>query len=355
MGYWLLARRAALSALAVFVSLETALYVLDIPKEYKPHTVPRQFQESLGTLYSYTNTRSTSIDFVYDRNPRGYFHDGNVVQHITNSWGFRGPEVLRKAPDTERIFFLGDSVTFGEGVYFEDTYPQVFKRLAEQAKLFGNKTVDPVNLGVGGFNTAQEFLVLKQLYDAKVVPDRVVVGYNMNDADIPLFKQSQSGQDFVRHDTPIETLRASLLDEPWWARMSRAAAVVYEWQANRELTQETIAYYKGLYADDNPSWQATKDAMRQFGEFQKKTGIPVTFIVFPRLFELDRYPFKMEREKVRRELEINGLSSVYLYPYLDGYVGPELWVHPMDQHPNDVVHRITASALLDRWAMDPSL
>lgn len=347
-------RRARIALACVgglFLALEVALYAMDIPKNYLPHSAPRQFQESLGTLYNYTNLRSSVIRFIYDRNPRGYFRSGNTVEHEVNSWGFRGPEVAPKAPNTERIFFLGDSITFGEGVYFEDTYPQQFKVLAEQAGLFGKKTVDVVNLGVGGFNTVQEFQVLLQLYNSGIVPDRVVVGYNMNDANVPLF--TQEGDVFKRVDTSLETFRVSLQDRPWWARMSRILAVVRQYGVDKVLTQRTVAYYHDLYQEENPSWQATKQAMVQFGEFQKNTGIPVTFIVFPRLFELQHYPFKVEREKVRQELEINDLNSVYIYPYLHDYVGPELWVHPTDQHPNEIAHKITAEALVDRLSKEP--
>src|SRR6185436_18555330 len=103
--------------IAVVLVLELSLYLLNIPKEYKSHSAPPQFQPTLDEELGYTNLKKTSIDFVYDGNPRGYFHEGNKVEHVTNSAGFRGPEIsIAKPENTVRVLFLGDSITFGEGV-----------------------------------------------------------------------------------------------------------------------------------------------------------------------------------------------------------------------------------------------
>lgn len=344
-------RKVALLLMSIFglyVGLEVALLILRLPRDYAPHSVPIQFQESLGTEVTYTNLRSSSIDFVYDGNPRGYFNQDNTVQHITNAAGTRGPEIAIEVPEnTVRVTFLGDSITFGEGVYLEDTYPEKFKTLAETEGLFQTQAVEVMNLGVGGYNTEQELVLLKQAVAAGLRPDYVVVGYNMNDANEPLIR-FDDGQ-MTRTPSALEAYITHIRKDPAIFQISQSLRIVRHWFVNRAITRKTLEYYHDLYREDNASWLASQRALTGFSEFSKDTGIPVMFVVFPRLFQLDQYPFKLERERVREALEIRDLDSIFLYPYLQDYTGPELWVHPTDSHPNEVVHNIAAQALVHRF------
>ena len=61
------------------------------------------------------------IRSVYPDDPRGYFDEGNVIDHDFNRAGWRDTEhTLAKPPNTYRILGLGDSYLFGQGVRFED-------------------------------------------------------------------------------------------------------------------------------------------------------------------------------------------------------------------------------------------
>jgi lysophospholipase L1-like esterase len=336
------------SVFIVYVCLEVTLLVLRIPREYQPHSAPVQFQESVGTDVAYTNLRSASIDFEYDGNPRGYFREDNIVQHVTNAAGVRGPEISLEVPDaTVRVAFLGDSITFGEGVYFEDTYPERFKVLAQEAGLFQGKSIDAINLGIGGYNTEQEMILLKQIVSAGVRPDYVVVGYNMNDANEALIRFE--GENMVRTPSQLETYITKMRKDPAIFQASQSLRLIRHWFVNKSITNKTLEYYHDLYAEDSTSWQISQQALTGFSEFSQDTGIPVVFVIFPRLFQLDQYPFKLERERVREALEIRDLDSIFLYPYLQNYKGPELWVHPTDSHPNEIVHNIAAEALVHRF------
>ena len=72
---------------------ECGLRLLGLPRFHKAHSSPLQFwferDPETGEFY-YVNVPSSTIAFVYDSNPRGYFKPGNVVEHKTNSAGFRG-------------------------------------------------------------------------------------------------------------------------------------------------------------------------------------------------------------------------------------------------------------------------
>lgn len=97
-----------------------------------------------------------------------------------NNLGFRDPRdySLDKRPNTFRILVLGDSVTFGHGAVFETTYPHL---LEQQLKAWRPDVNWEVwNLGVPGYNTAQELAYLADV-GPTYRPDLVIVGVFPND------------------------------------------------------------------------------------------------------------------------------------------------------------------------------
>ena len=65
---------------------------------------------------------------------------------------------LRKGPDTFRILVLGDSVTFGHGAPYEQTYPRLFE---DRLKAWRPDVDWQVwNAAVPGYNTSQELSLI---------------------------------------------------------------------------------------------------------------------------------------------------------------------------------------------------
>jgi len=98
----------------------------------------------------------------------------------TNALGFRDPRnyQLEKDRNTVRILVLGDSVTFGHGALFETTYPYL---LEQRLKAWRPDVKWEVwNLGVPGYNTAQELAYLHEV-GPRYKPDVVIVGFFPND------------------------------------------------------------------------------------------------------------------------------------------------------------------------------
>jgi lysophospholipase L1-like esterase len=97
-----------------------------------------------------------------------------------NALGFRDPRdySLAKPPGTFRILVLGDSVTFGHGALHETTYPYLLEQQLEAWR--PDVRWEVWNLGVPGYNTAQELAYLRQIGPA-AAPDLVVVGFFLND------------------------------------------------------------------------------------------------------------------------------------------------------------------------------
>lgn len=95
----------------------------------------------------------------------------------TNAYGFRGPEwAVPKPPGTFRVMVLGDSLSFGLLVAYEDTFAA---RLQQALRARGPGT-EVVLAAVGGWDTAQELAFLEQ-EGLDYQPDVVVLGFYYND------------------------------------------------------------------------------------------------------------------------------------------------------------------------------
>lgn len=61
----------------------------------------------------------------------------------------------------------------------------------------------------------------------------------------------------------------------------------------------------------------------------------------------ENYPFAKVHETVKSYCESEDITFFDLLDGLAGQNASEMWVHPADQHPNEVAHRIAAEALAD--------
>jgi lysophospholipase L1-like esterase len=95
-----------------------------------------------------------------------------------NALGLRGPEVGAKRAGETRVLFLGDSLTYGQGVGEEDTVPAALERALRAADAERDWSV--VNGGNRAYGTAQEVGLLTEL-GARIAPDVVLLGWYWND------------------------------------------------------------------------------------------------------------------------------------------------------------------------------
>jgi lysophospholipase L1-like esterase len=152
--------------------------------------------ESLVTLRSRPGTvaekeQERGIDVLLDwsgqhgirLNPgvRATIHNHNLSHNDvvieTNSLGLRHPELGPKSDDEFRILVLGDSITFGDYLAFEETYPALLERRLEGRR----PRVTVINAGLPGASTSNELYHYLEISDA-VDPDLVLVGMYLNDS-----------------------------------------------------------------------------------------------------------------------------------------------------------------------------
>jgi lysophospholipase L1-like esterase len=142
-----------------------------------------------------------------------------------NSHGFRGPERELAAPGRVRWIALGDSVTFGNDLAYEETWPAVLEReLAARGA-----AVDVLNLGLGGYDTGQELATLEELGLA-FEPQRVVLGFCVNDLGVVSMSMESAFDEADRG----RLLYASRIAQWWRVESADRAARLALAEKNRE-------------------------------------------------------------------------------------------------------------------------
>ncbi|MEX2216886.1 MAG: SGNH/GDSL hydrolase family protein [Phycisphaeraceae bacterium] len=105
-----------------------------------------------------------------------------TYQHLVrvNALGLRGPEVEAKKAGEVRIFALGDSMIYGQGVADDQTLPHWMQRTLDAASTGGAESFTVINGGVRGYGTNMELGMLRELGPA-VDADVVILFWYWND------------------------------------------------------------------------------------------------------------------------------------------------------------------------------
>ncbi len=247
-------------------------------------------------LYSHTGTR-------LKKNAHGLVRHHTLsktdIEIRTNSLGFRHRELGPKQPGETRILVLGDSITFGDFVPQDQTYPAVMEQSLR--RMFPGRLLEVINAGIGAVDLQNEFAVLMET-GLSVKPDIVLVGLYLNDAYAsPLLKIVRlpgwlSFSHLARWVlAKVDRLRA-LYKEHQWENQSPE-----EWKAARERfasthpmketgewdTEESFnwhihhAFQDWGYAWDDGSWEKILPFVDMMRTVSRDAGFKLIFVYFP--------------------------------------------------------------------------
>lgn len=255
-----------------------------------------------------------------------------------NSLGLRDREIgVVKPADTYRILVLGDSITFGWGVPFD----QVFTKRLEKS-LNANppsshfRKFEVINTGVGNYNTAQETAFFKER-GLRLNPDMVLMAWFINDAEptpIP-------SRNWLAYHSYAYVAITSNLD----ALLRRASA-----------RQNYKAYYESLYVANQPGWLKSQAAFAELSSLCKSRKIPLRILLVPELHTLGgNYEFAKIHDLLRgvgARLEVPVLDLLGAFPATENPVA--LWVSAGDAHPNGRANELMATKIdamlrLEKW------
>lgn len=338
---WRKALLAFVSFTLTVVALEVVFRVAGIKADYyEPHTHEFVFKDDGPRLVSRMGAVPLAIHRTYyHTDPRNYFGPATEVDHPLNSAGWRDVEhTIVKPPGTYRILGLGDSYLMGQGVHSEDVFFRQLEQLLKQADL--PSQVETISTGVSGKNTVDQAQLLEErglAYD----PDLVVVNFVPNDVE----------QDLTSEEPIVEFYReyTKLTQKPDFL-----SHYSYLWSWVRQRVQKQFVAQKYIkesiasFDRDSKKWSVCRNALLKIIQICRERDIPVMVVIFPFFHELNGdYPFQPIHDRVNELCRENGVPVLDLRDSYREFSGPELWVHPTDQHPNEIAHKLAAEAMAE--------
>lgn len=287
-----------------------------------------------GRLEYVPNSNFASI---YDpaADPRGYFGESGRIDYSINAYGFRGPApTTPKAEGVVRIACLGDSFTFGEGVRYEDAWPAVLGRELAGQPLEGYSGAESLNAGIQG-NGLLDYLMWYGTRIEPLDPDIVVLCFFMND----LMETNETIQinDQMHREAELTFL----------GRYSAVMAFVEQRRRAEQLQASLFQSIRKSFDDDGR--KTLRAALAGLEDYSNEQGFRLLVVVFPMLWGLDGdYPL-VDQHAIFEDACIQaGVEHVDLLGVFKGDRAESLWVHPTDQHPNEIAHRRAAQAIAQR-------
>lgn len=332
-----IARRAL--RLAGFVLLQAVVVVLLL------EVVARLF-DPLGISY-YPET-ARYLDTLIREEPIGYrnrpgLHGTFYGQPVTiNSIGLRDREVGAKAPGEFRILVMGDSVPFGIGVRYEDSYPHQLEVLLDERH--PSRRFRTLNLGVPSYNTEQELIQLETL-GLKLQPDAVTLLFSNNDIEPKLWVFDKRRQWYV--DAAQRSYAASLLFVLYRDARQRLGQVSWlDARADNPTDYPVMdggGVALGNYRPGNPHWEAIERSLAAINRLCKARRIPFV------LFTNGELPFivKMLEGVAKREgFPIVNLNRV-TDPRWAGQDERRFRNSAVDGHPSPLGNRVLATQMTE--------
>lgn len=243
-----------------------------------------------------------------------------------NSLGMRDDEPLA-GEDVLRVAALGDSYTFGFGVHAEQAWPHRLEQLLDRG---GRARHDVLNLGVGGYSTRDEALVLE--HKALPLHPRVVVlAYYLNDPETD----------------PIQPLHRAFHGAAWWQHSALLRSIAMQANAFERRRYGDGDYHRYLHFQPE-KWGSVVAGFERMAALVGAAGIPLLVAIFPRTPAASGwsdYRYTDLHARVAAEAERNGLRVVDLLEVFAQHDPARLRLGRHDRHPTPFGHALAAQAL----------
>lgn len=258
------------------------------------------------------------------------------IQFQTNSWGFRGRDVVEIDQDRDTVILvLGDSYAFGYGVEFADAFPSVLEDALHSA--YPDKGVKVITLALPGYNTAQYLAALKE-FGPVLQPTLVLLAYHLNDVERHV-KPADTAQETRRGFSARDYFHLLRFILPRLAGVARALNISVTTTVTRELTE---------YVDNGEAWRRNQIALQELVAVTKELEARMAVVILPYMVQLnEKHPALRAYSAAQRFFESFQIPTVNAFEYLKGEDAGKLWINPFDGHPNAQGHKLIAKAAAD--------
>jgi len=255
-----------------------------------------------------------------------------------NNLGLRGRDVVPKAGTTS-LLFIGDSITFGEGVEDGEDFPTLSGHLLTER--IPSSPLRVVNGGVPGYGIHEEIELVKKLLPS-LRPELVLLTFCVNDM-FDVLKQ-QSPERYARY----EEKRFS----PIVSRSATARFLFLHYFAFLYKHEFSSLKINGMYPlerdtpDIRQAWKAYFASVQLLADDLRMNGVGLGLIVFPDFSQVVT-GFQTSEGYFQDFGQEHGLPVLVL---LESFRKRQKEGVPMlkpDGHPDSRAHRIIASAVVD--------
>lgn len=272
--------------------------------------------------------------------PNSNVQDGKLTYRY-NSKGFRDSEhEVGKAAGITRLVVVGDSVTEGAGVQFEEIFSTRLQGLL-------GSTQEVISLGMSGLNSPQESHLL-EVEGLRYEPDVVILNFVLNDCSF--FTERDAAMKFTEgKDSTIGILGGVNID-PRVKRLIKSSAFIY-------FVKARIEHLVGLLNSKNEGgyytrlWNSTKcqerltSGFNHLAELQHQNQFQVHVVIWPLLVEFKPYEFCWVHERIYKEAMQRGFEVHDLLEAYRPVSYRKLQVTSEDNvHPNGLGHRLAAES-----------
>jgi len=232
-----------------------------------------------------------------------------------NSYGHRGddfPEI--KPADEFRGVLIGDSVTMGYGVTYEETFGGILERLLEERD-DRYETYQIINTAVNGYSSHQERRMLEE--SIRFEPDFVAVGFCMNDVTEPFVIDERLGGTGFDYHGVTQTgnrVRGYLMNETGVGRLLQslqARSKRLEVAKRRELFSVEQMAQRSL---DDPSyagpWNMVLSELEKMYSISASRDIPIVLLIFPFHVQLLRDDLRQPQAILRQHAMEHGVDMI---------------------------------------------
>jgi len=257
--------------------------------------------------------------------------------HYFFTEGFRRTIPLEPKPeDTLRIVFLGDSLTYAQGIADENSYVSILSReLAVNTGAEGKK-LDVINLGVCGANSP-DILEYGYRYLSLLRPDLVVYGMCLNDFNS---KGSEYRYNY-RWKLPIP----ERFNQWMWHRTRAWRWLSTKYNGFLMSTGLRDDFYGDILRDWDGYQARFSSDVSNLNEIITSRGLPpVIFMVVSQSPTADGRGWQI----AMRAEELAGQAGMYVVScsnYFTKYDGKVMKVSEWEGHPNEEAHRLFADQL----------
>ncbi len=271
-------------------------------------------------------------------------------RYVHNSAGFRDHEhSTTNSSGRFRILGVGDSLTYGIGVPFEETYlRRIERRLNAGAD---GPNVEVLKFGVPRFFPAAEVLLVRH-YGLAYEPDLLLVGFTPNDVvdthlGLDAVDVSSSGH-LITSDSSRIFHRFGPIARWGYQNLHLARLGLTVLSVRRQSVSSKRIPFGDVYRDEGgfeASWREVEASLRELVAMMQERGKETVLIHIPIAVDQNRAAYAGWR--LSNVAEAVGAHFVDTLPALREESGGRPFFWPIEGHATSEGHRIFAEAIVD--------